>query len=147
MVTVLEHRAFTFGERTPSVCLLYRPRLQNSYLLTRRALVLAEAPVYFGFGVLSSISVPLLQASYQLIPLSFNTIEVIISEVSPPFLDLPTHLLPLPFHHISIHPSLLLYIQHPIRGHILMTPATPSRSLRRTESKIYARPPDALHSL
>jgi len=60
-------------------------------------LVLAEASIHFLFGALAGVTVPLLQASYQLIPFSRNAIEVVVSEISPPLLDLSAHLLPFPF--------------------------------------------------
>src|SRR5215831_13180545 len=72
------------------------------------ALVLAEAPVHFLFSALTSVTIPLLQAPYQLVTFSLNAIEVVVSEIAPPLLDLPTHLLPLPFHHIGIHLLFLL---------------------------------------
>src|SRR6266568_2528233 len=71
------------------------------------ALVLAEAPVHFIFGALTGVTVPLLQAPYQLVPFSLNAIEVVVSEIAPPFFDLSTHLFPFPFHNIGIH---LLYL-------------------------------------
>jgi hypothetical protein len=89
---------------------LYGPYLQNFRLLMGGALVLAEAPVHFLFGALTSVTVSLLQAPYQLVPFSLNAIEVVVSEIAPPLLDLPTHLLPLPFHNIGIHLLFLLFI-------------------------------------
>src|SRR5215831_7031308 len=89
---------------------LYGPYLENFRLLMRCALVLAEAPVHFLFGTLTSVTVPLLQAPYQLVTFSLNAIEIVVSEISPPLLDLPAHLLPLPFHNIGIHLLFLLFI-------------------------------------
>src|SRR5262249_5121435 len=81
---------------------LYGSYLQNFRLLMRCALVLAETTVHFLFGALTSVTVPLLQAPYQLVTFSLNAIEVVVREISPPLLDFPTHLLPLPFHNIGI---------------------------------------------
>jgi hypothetical protein len=67
-----------------------------------------EAPVHFIFGTLTGVTVPLLQAPYELVPLSLNAIEVVVSEIAPPFFDLSAHLFPLPFHNIGIHLFYLL---------------------------------------
>src|SRR5262249_17304950 len=95
-----------------------------------------------------SVTIPLLQAPYQLVTFSLNAIEVVVSEIAPPLLDLPTHLLPLPFHHIGIHLLFLLFYKQRMRcrgllrseGRDLMAPETLCRALHRTKGKIRAKP-------
>src|SRR6266702_8828949 len=111
------------------------------------ALVLAEAPVHFIFGALTGVPVPLLQASYQLVPFSLNAIEVVVSEIAPPFFDLSTHLFPFPFYNIGIH--LLYLLIYSMGCAVRSTQGTaPSwhqeplrRALHRTKSKMCARLP------
>jgi hypothetical protein len=74
-----------------------RPRLSGSRLLMGNAVVLTEAPIEFGFGMLARIPVALLETPDQCIALALNALEVVIREVAPPDFDLTAELLPLPF--------------------------------------------------
>src|SRR5437870_7991671 len=111
------------------------------------ALVLAEAPVHFIFGALTGVTVPLLQAPYQLVPFSLNAIKVVVSEIAPPFFDLSTHLFPFPFHNIGIH--LLYLLIYSMGCEVRCTQGTaPSwhqeplrRALHWTTGKMRATPP------
>lgn len=70
-------------------------RLLARYALVL-ALVLSEASVHFGFGLLFGVAVLLRDAPYQLVTLAGYFVEVVIGEIPPPFLDFTSDLLPLP---------------------------------------------------
>src|SRR5262245_5461291 len=57
--------------------------------------ILLEAPLNFLLGLLASISVSLLYQTDQLVLLTADHLEVIISQFTPPGFELAAHLLPL----------------------------------------------------
>src|SRR5215471_11246820 len=70
--TCANPRVPSLGSAYTRISSVWGPYLQNFRLLMRCALVLAEAPVHFLFGALTGVTIPLLQAPYQLIPFSCN---------------------------------------------------------------------------
>jgi hypothetical protein len=77
----------------------------------RYAIVLAEAPIHFGFGSLFGITIALLEAPHQFVTITVDFFEVVIGEISPPLLDFTSKLLPLPFQDICVHRFLLAYMK------------------------------------
>src|SRR5262245_56056436 len=85
----------------------YTDPVPGCYPSVRYAIVLVEAAVDFGFGLLFGVAVPRLHAPYQLVTLAGYFVEVVIGEIAPPFLDFTSELLPLPFKNIRVHLNLL----------------------------------------